>query len=113
MCRLYKARKAIFRGGKELGNRHIFCILVTNELSKLLLTLSDEIFLYSIEIVVVVLVVAILATVVLVTYRKLQSKNETSKLVKCSHVLCPGRRQEANAGNKDIGTTEEFFIYQP
>ena len=77
-------------------------ILVTSKF----LELSND-FSFSIAIVVLLLIVAILAAIVLVTYRKLQSNDDHSKLVKCFHALCPGRHYQAQAGQRDTGT------YQP
>ena len=56
------------------------------------------------------LIIAIFAAVVLVTYRKVQSNDEHSRLVKCYHVLCPGRQLEAQAGQRDTGTVRKFLI---
>ena len=57
----------------------------------------------------VLLIVAIFAAIVLVTYRKLQSNDDHSKLVKCYHALCPGRHLEALAGQRDTGTADYFL----
>lgn len=63
-----------------------------------------------IAIIVVLVIVAILAAVVLITWRKLQSNDNDSKLVKCYHTLCPGRRLEANASHRD---TESVDALEP
>ena len=54
----------------------------------------------------VLVAIGVLVAVVAFTYRRIQSNDADSRFVKCYHLLCPGRRLEAQVAD-DAGIYHE------